>query len=173
MNDKISLELTERDAYLRDYLIDKFNKYVELSQSDLLEIGIGKGRFGLLLAQSVARYYGTDVKKELVEIAIADSNKGDNVTYKIGNAENIPFSRQFDIIFYSLSWHFIKNTEKALEEAKRVMHPDGIVAILEPSENTTEWANLRLTKGSPEFDEEYLSRKLENEAPNRSKLRGI
>lgn len=162
MNEKsLPFEITERDTHLGNYLINKLSKYVEPSASDILEIGIGKGKFGLLLANSVSRYFGIDIDKEQVEIAKSDPRRGENVTYKAGNAENIPFARQFDVIFYSKSWHFIKNPQKALEEAKRVLHPDGIIAILEPTEKTTNWSSPKLIRGSPEFDETYLKQKLE------------
>ena len=164
MNKKLlfSTELTEKNRYLQNYLIDKFSRHVYLPASNFLEIGIGNGRFGVLLGSNVAHYFGIDIDREYVRIARKNIPKRANITYKTGNAENIPFDRKFDIMFYSLSWHFIEDKEKALEEAKRVLRPEGIIAVLEPSENvdTKDWASPKLRRNSPEFNLELWNKKL-------------
>lgn len=163
MNDKVLFptELTENNKYLKNYLIAKFSKYVDLLKSDILEIGIGNGKFGFLLGKFVAHYYGIDIDEEYVKIAKKNIPWGARIIYRLGDAENIPFLNKFDIIFYAQSWHFIKNHQKALEEAKRALKPKGIFAILEPSENSKNWVSPKLRQDSPEFDKNLYRRKLE------------
>ena len=83
------------------------------------------------------------------------------MVYKIGNAEKIPFRRKFDILFYPSSWHFINNFSKAMGQAKRVLKDNGIIAILEPSNNSG-WADPRLRKDSPKFDKKLFYRKIKS-----------
>lgn len=156
------IDLSERNRDLRNYLLSQFGKYVNLPTVDFLEIGIGNGRFGFLLGNSVAHYYGIDPDKQYIQIARTNIPEGADITYQVGSADQIPFDPHFDIVFYANSWHFIENHQRALEEAKRILKQEGIVAILEPSENTTNWASPRLRKDSPEFDETAYQRKLEN-----------
>lgn len=152
--------LNESNKYKRDYLIRKFSDYVDLASADFLEIGIGNGRFGYLLGERVAHYYGIDIDEEYVRIAEGNIHKGANVTYKVGSAEEIPFERQFDVVFYAQSWHFINDFQIALKEAERVLKSNGIVAILEPSEKSRNWASPKLRPRCPEFDEIAFQKKL-------------
>jgi len=82
-----------------NYLISKFSKYIDLEKSEILEIGIGNGRFGSILSKKFSHYYGIDIDREYVKIAKTNIPKGSNVTYKLGNAQEIPFDKKFDIIF--------------------------------------------------------------------------
>lgn len=159
--DKIlfSAELCPANVYRRDYLLQKFNKWLNLSSSDLLEIGIGNGRFGKLLANYFNRYYGIDPDLEYVGLARENIPTGAKVFYEVGSAENIPFERDFDIVFYGLSWHVIKH-KKALQETMRVLSKNGLVSILEPSIHTKNWASHVLKQGHPKFDERLYKRKI-------------
>jgi len=154
------IELNKHNVYLRDDLINKFKQYVDLPKSRILELGIGNGRFGFLLGSYVAKYYGIDIDEEYVKIAKTNIPKGANIVYKVGSAENIPFDEKFDIVFYAQSWHFIKDFDRALKEATRVLKTKGIVAILEPSQNSSGWADPRLNKDSPEFNENLFKKKM-------------
>lgn len=58
------LDLNDSNVRMRDYLLAKFRKYVPLPQAEVLEIGIANGRFGVLLADRVAHYYGIDSDEE-------------------------------------------------------------------------------------------------------------
>ena len=136
----------ERNKYVRDCLINKFQKYMELSKTDLLEIGIGNGRFGSLLGNKVKHYSGIDPDVEYVRIAKTNIPKDADIIYKVGSAENIPFNKKFDILFYPFSWHFIGDFHKALEEANRVLRVNGVIVILEPTEEAKNWADSRLNK---------------------------
>jgi ubiquinone/menaquinone biosynthesis C-methylase UbiE len=155
-----SVKMNKSNTYKKDFLIHKFNKYIDLPNSDILEIGIGNGRFGHLLGGEVLHYYGIDIDKEYVRIAKSNIPKGAKVTYKIGDAEKIPFEKKFDVIFYAQSWHFIKDFQKALKEVKRILNPNGIIAIIEPTKNSKKWASPKLRKDSPEFNKDLYQKKL-------------
>lgn len=153
------LDLNESNIQKRNYLLTKLRKYVDLRHSDLLEIGIGNGRFGVLLADQVAHYYGIDPDEEYVRIARTNIPAGAQVTYKVGRAEEIPFQQQFDVVLYAHSWHCIKDFGRALLEAARILKPQGIVIILEPLATNKKWCDPRLQPESPEFDAQAFERK--------------
>ncbi len=149
---------TQKNIERRDYILKKFSKYLELAKCEILEVGCGNGRFGILLAPSVAKYYGIDPDKDYIELA--RKTKPENAEYKIGRAENIPYEKQFDIVFYANSWHFVKDYEQAIKETKRVLKDNGILVILEPTEHTNTWAAKTLVKGDPAFNEELYKKKI-------------
>ena len=166
------LELTDSNRAQRDYLRAKFKRYTDLRHSDLLEIGIANGRFGVLLADKVAHYYGIDPEPEYVEMARTNIPAGAKVRYEVGSAEQIPFTQQFEIVLYAHSWHYVTDHQKALQEAARVLKPAGIVAILEPLATNQKWHSLRLQPGSPEFDEVAYQRKRESIVRGRNTILG-
>ncbi len=157
-----STELNERNLYRIDYLTNKFSKYKDLSDSNILEIGIGNGRFGLLLGDKFKQYFGIDVDEDYIKLAKENIPESAKIFYKIGDAEKIPFRRRFDILFYSQSWHFINNFSKAIKQANRVLKDSGIIAILEPTDKSGGWGDPRLRKDSPEFSEASYQRKLQD-----------
>jgi len=51
----------------------------------------------------------------------------------VGDMENLPYTDGFfDRVFFAAALHHVKNTKKALDEAKRVLKPNGHVVLVEP-----------------------------------------
>jgi len=143
------------------FIREECGKYFTLADISLLEIGIGGGTFGRILSPYVKKYYGIDINEGMVRGAVQNSS-GAAVNYAVGDAERIPFGRNFDIVFYSRSWHLLEHYSKALAEADRVLKHGGVIVIAEPSKNSNRWKDARLIKGSPQFDEEDLIEKMES-----------
>ncbi len=140
-----------------------FGKYKESKKCNLLEIGCGQGELGLILSGNVVKtYYGIDPDKERIRYAKDKGEGKKNINYEVGKAEEIPFKKKFDILFYTFSWHFIKNFDDAIKEALRVLIKDGILVILEPNEKTNRWKSPILTRGRPEFSEIEHKKKLQD-----------
>ncbi|MBW3014603.1 class I SAM-dependent methyltransferase [Candidatus Woesearchaeota archaeon] len=151
-------KLNPRTLALRSYVVTRLNKHIDLSSSKLLEVGCGNGRFGVLLAPLCAEYIGIDPDREYLEMARAVVPQTARILE--GSAEKIPLDDDsVDVVFYAFSWHFVDH-EKALPETRRVLRNDGIVAILEPSTSTTQWADPKLRPGDPEFDEDLYQEKM-------------
>lgn len=155
-----SIALNEKNVFLRDLVSTSASRYLSLSHSQFFEIGIGNGRFGKLLGASVEHYYGIDIDKTYVKIARTNIPKGARVSYRYGDALNIPYRRKFDVLFYANSWHFISDFDRALDEADRVLKPKGIIMILEPAEDSKEWSDPRLRRDSKEFVPQLLRQKV-------------
>lgn len=152
--------LTPGNRKMRDFLIDRFSSYVDLKKSDVVEVGIGNGRFGTLLGPYVQSYSGID--NDATYLARAQKNKplSANIDYRFGDALSMPFAfKQFDVVFYPNSFHMVGDYETAMKEATRVLKPRGIIAILDPLPKDTGWASPLLNKDSPEFDSALLALK--------------
>lgn len=162
-----SKELDDRNIQLRDYLLGKFSKYVDLDNCDLLEIGCGNGRFATLLGPKIRSYTGVEPDEEYLRIAKETTPKNAKAEYYKGMAEQVPLTKKFDIILYAFSWHFIQDFDKAINEAKRLLNQDGIMVIYEPSKETKKWASSKLTRGSKDFDKKLYQKKLSDLARGR------
>ena len=62
-----SKELDGRNIQLRDYLLNKFSRYVDIGNCDLLEIGCGNGRFATLLGPKVKSYTGIEPDEDYLK----------------------------------------------------------------------------------------------------------
>ncbi len=155
-----SKKLDDQNIHLRDYLLNKFSKYIYLDTCDLLEVGCGNGRFATLLGPKIKSYTGIEPDDEYLKIAKETTPKNVKAEYYKGTAEEVPLTRKFDVILYASSWHFIQDFDKAIREAKRLLKQKGIIVIYEPSKETKKWASSKLTKGSKDFDEKLYQRKL-------------
>lgn len=154
-------ELDVINRYMKQILQERFERYsFPLHNSEILEIGIGNGRFGALFANQFKHYYGVDRDEEYIQLARANIPKGANITYLTANAEALPFNKKFDILLYANSWHFL-NHKKALKEAERVLDDLGVIVIMEPTRETKRWADPRLREDAKEFEPESLRKKID------------
>ena len=94
--------------------------------------------------------YGLDVTQHMIDEAIlrtARDGQSDNITYKVGNAENIPWDDgAFDVVWGEDAWCYVDDKEKLIEEAARVLKPGGTIAF-------TDWI-----EGPAGMDEETAQR---------------
>lgn len=155
----------------KNFLIDKLSKYTEPKQAKVLEIGIGTGRVAKFIAEKVKAYKGIDLNQEKVQEARENKPEQADIEYRQGNAVDIPFSEKFDAILYINSWHYIKDHDQAISEAKRLLKDNGVVIIIEPTEHTTGWKSEQLNKNSEEFDKEIYDQKIQNIKDSEENLR--
>lgn len=95
----------------------------------LLEIGCGSGFFTRSLSYTFphAQIYGIDPDYSKLP------HGSGNTDYVGGSAEAIPFaSEQFDVVVASMSLHHWNNKQKGIEEAFRVLAPQGHLIIGDP-----------------------------------------
>jgi len=107
---------------IADYLKDKEYK-------NLLDIGSGTGYLiDMLVKEHKAQYTGLDLSPKMIEVA--NSKKIKNAKFIEGVSDDLPFSENtFDVITCSQSFHHYPDTTKALQEAYRVLKPNGIYII--------------------------------------------
>lgn len=93
-----------------------------------LDLGCGNGRFFEVMQGKEVDYYGVDISEELIEIA---KQQYPQTNFQVGSALNIPFNNNFfDKVYLIAVLHNIPSKSfrlQALEEAKRVLKPGGLV----------------------------------------------
>lgn len=102
----------------------------------VLEIGSNTGFTSIEIAKVIdAEIVGIDVNENAVRQANVILNKESNevsekVTFQVGDATNIDFEDDyFDLIITGGANTFIRDREQAIKEYKRVLKPNGFLAI--------------------------------------------
>ncbi len=94
--------------------------------------------------------YGLDATPHMIDEAIirtARDGQSDKITYKVGNAESIPWDdNEFDVVWGEDAWCYVGDKEKLIQEASRVLRPGGTIAF-------TDWI-----EGPEGMDEETAQR---------------
>ena len=100
----------------------------------LLDIGCGAGKFTRLMAQRGAEVSGIDANpKVIADAERATAEAGLAIAFYQGRGEALPFAdKNFDVVVFSNSLHHMENMDGALNEAARVLAPDGFLYVMEP-----------------------------------------
>ncbi|MCF6276845.1 MAG: methyltransferase domain-containing protein [Candidatus Magasanikbacteria bacterium] len=132
--------LVERDnPPFSDYSGDLFDcakKYIsDFKNKTILEIGCGNGEISVWFAKNGANVYGLDISDESISIAkrrSIENEVSEKTNFSVSPAENTNFQDNFfDIVFINVSLHHLE-VEKALNEIKRILKPNGIFVTIEP-----------------------------------------
>lgn len=106
--------------------------------TEVLDVACGKGTSAYYLSRKFGcPVTGIDISEVLLRQAerLARKKKMENkLTFKIANAENLPFSdNEFDVSILQAVLVLVDNKKQAIKEAIRVTKPGGYVGILELS----------------------------------------
>ena len=119
---------------------------LEINQGErILDLGCGTGVLiqRLLQVSPEIEIVGIDTSAEMLEIA--KQKLPESVELKLGSADNLPFvSNYFDIVVSTSAFHFFRDPSQALQEAKRVLKPNGRLVI-------TDWCYDYLTCKACDF----------------------
>ena len=106
----------------------------------VLDLGCGSGAFTTLLARVVGeegKVYAVDIQSGMLrqlerKLAKAENLDITNVEVKQASAYELPFQDDsLDLVYMVASLQEISDRGKALREARRVLKPDGILAVTE------------------------------------------
>ena len=108
------------------------------ADSRVIDIACGKGTTAILLAEKFGcEVVGIDLCPELIDEAIHLTKKkalSGKVTYRVADALNLPFNEgEFDIAISQAMLVLVDDKVKAIQEANRVIKPNGSAAWLELS----------------------------------------
>ena len=113
---------------------------LEINQGErILDLGCGTGVLiqRLLQVSPEIEVFGIDSCAEMLEIA--KQKLPESVDLKVGIADNLPFpSNSFDVVVSTSAFHYFRDPSQALQEAKRVLKPNGRLVI-------TDWCYDYLT----------------------------
>jgi ubiquinone/menaquinone biosynthesis C-methylase UbiE len=117
-----------------------------------LDLGCGTGwavREVDKRCNNLGEFYGVDISPIMVQIATAYSRENPNIFYKLGNAEELPISdSSINLLICTNSFHHYQNPEKAIGEMKRVLLPEGLVYIMDLTDDNifVSWFNRFVSK---------------------------
>ena len=100
----------------------------------IADLGAGEGAFALLLAEQASHVIAVDNSPRMIEVgrehALAHTIQ--NVEYRLGDMEEVPIDdASVDLVFFSQSLHHALHPQRALDEASRILKPNGRIVILD------------------------------------------
>src|SRR3954466_11999062 len=97
----------------------------------ILDLATGTGWTSRLVAKHGAQVIGADISAELLAFAIEHAKaEGLNITYQVGDAENLPFAEgEFDAVISTCGVMFASRPEAAAAELARVCRRGGRIAL--------------------------------------------
>jgi SAM-dependent methyltransferase len=131
---------------------------------DVLDVGCGEGGLARKLAGAGACVVGLDPLTTAVKRARGDDSSA-SARYVVGVAQELPFpDASFDIVVFFNSLHHVpeKSMDAALEEARRVLRPGGVLYVQEPLAEGSAFDLMRL------IDDETRVRQAAQEALSRA-----
>src|SRR5262245_33745753 len=100
-------------------------------KGQVLDIGSGTGSlsFEIIKRKANVHVVGLDPSKEYVAYATGRNPDSDRVKFEIGDAGHLPFAdATFESSLSLLVFNFIPDPLSALQEARRVTRPGGVIA---------------------------------------------
>ncbi len=97
-------------------------------EEELLDVATGGGHTANAFANLVKKVTAIDLTPEMLRAAkkFIKGNAHQNVEFRIGDAENLPFSdRIFDIVTCRIAPHHFPDVNKFVQEVHRVLKPSG------------------------------------------------
>jgi ubiquinone/menaquinone biosynthesis C-methylase UbiE/DNA-binding transcriptional ArsR family regulator len=110
---------------------------------DIADLGAGEGLVSQLLAHRARQVWCIDNSPRMVEVGtgLARKNGLANLTYKLGDIENVPLAeKSVDLAILSQALHHAQHPQVAVDEAFRILRPGGQILILDLNEHTFEKA---------------------------------
>jgi ubiquinone/menaquinone biosynthesis C-methylase UbiE len=106
-----------------------------IREGNVLELGPGPGYLGLewLSKTQNTRLTGIEISQNMIRLALQNAENyrlSERVTYRLGNAAQMPFEDQsFDAVFSNGSLHEWEHPGKIFNEIHRVLKPGGRLFI--------------------------------------------
>ena len=110
----------------------------------IVDLGAGEGLLSQLLARRSEEVVCIDNSPKMVEFgrALAKKNGFTNLSYKLGDIEEVPLQDEvFDCALLSQALHHAQHPQKAVQEAFRILKPEGQLIIIDLLEHQFEQAH--------------------------------
>src|SRR5919206_808582 len=145
--------------------VQVMSEYVDIRSEDvILDIGGNSGKVTEAYSNNCKEVVVLEPKRNVIEYG---RSHRPNIKFIEGEAENIPLpDAYFDKVVASASFHHFSDHDKALEEMKRVLKPDGKIIILEIDPNTRRGERLKFCEtvfhtGAKLYQPAQLSKKIQ------------
>lgn len=111
-------------------LLTKEEMLKENNLGSVLELGCGTGLYTDTLQKIAKNVVATDFSEKMIEFAKQKRGNLRNVKFMQANALNLEFDEEsFDTVFMANLIHIIGNSEKAIQESKRMLKKGGLLII--------------------------------------------
>ena len=107
------------------------------------DLGAGEGLISQLIAHRAERVWCIDNSPKMVEVGteLAGKNGLANLTYKLGDIEQVPLAdKSVDLAILSQALHHASHPQTAVNEAFRILKPGGQLLVLDLKEHNFEQA---------------------------------
>ena len=108
------------------------------------DLGAGEGLVSQLIAHRAERVWCIDNSVKMVEVGteLAKKNGLANLTYKLGDIEQVPLpDKSVDLAILSQALHHASHPQTAVDEAFRILKPGGQLLVLDLKEHDFEKAH--------------------------------
>jgi len=108
------------------------------------DLGAGEGLISQLIAHRAERVWCIDNSPKMIEVGTELANKNGlaNLTYKLGDIEQVPLpDKSVDLAILSQALHHASHPQNAVNEAFRILKPGGQLLVLDLKEHTFEQAH--------------------------------
>jgi ubiquinone/menaquinone biosynthesis C-methylase UbiE len=125
-------DAVERHRYETESHIPELIGFARWRNRDALEVGCGLGTDAVNFARAGARYTGIDLTEASIELARKRfAMEGLSGDLRVADAENLPFAdNSFDLFYSHGVLHHTPDTERAIDEAHRVLRPGGEAMVM-------------------------------------------
>ncbi|MBI3653903.1 MAG: class I SAM-dependent methyltransferase [Acidobacteria bacterium] len=125
-------EAVEKHRYQTEWHIPEVVQFNRWRDKAVLEIGCGLGTDAINFARAGAHYTGVDLTERSIELVQRrfdfENLKGE---LRTADAENLPFAdNTFDLVYSHGVLHHTPDTERAINEAHRVLKPNGQAMVM-------------------------------------------
>ncbi len=106
---------------------------------DIADLGAGEGLVSQLLAQRARQVWCIDNSPRMVEVGtgLAKRNGLANLSYRLGDLEDVPLPDcSVDLAILSQALHHAQHPQTAVNEAFRILRPEGQLLVLELNEHS-------------------------------------
>jgi ubiquinone/menaquinone biosynthesis C-methylase UbiE len=122
----------EQHRYATEWHIPLVADFPRWRDNQVLEIGCGLGTDAVQFARAGAHYTGVDLTPRSIELVRSRFQQQQlNGDLRVADAENLPFpDNHFDLVYSHGVLHHTPDTQKAINEAHRVLKPGGRAMIM-------------------------------------------
>jgi ubiquinone/menaquinone biosynthesis C-methylase UbiE len=125
-------DAVERHRYATESHIPAVIDFPRWRDRDVIEVGCGLGTDAINFARNGARYTGVDLTE--ASIALVEKRfalEGLSARLRVADAEALPFEDESFDLFYSHGvLHHTPDTQRAIDEAHRVLRPGGTAMVM-------------------------------------------
>ena len=148
----------ELQAYMNKWDGETFINLLKLSETkNVLEIGCGTGRLAVKVAPRVSSFCGIDISSKTIEIAKSHLQNY-NAELICDNFLTHSFTKQFDLIYSSLTFMHFENKYKVIEKIYNLLTTNGVFVLsIDKNQNDILDYGTRQVKIYPDNPEEIIS----------------